>query len=60
MAYKNSGEGTDTKRTGKTEMIRIIPLKEKVEYELRYLLRAYPEDYARIMAEFKAFVERFE
>jgi hypothetical protein len=75
MAHKNSGQRAYTIGQSATTLklpqletiqrnnavpIRIIPTREKVEYELRFLIRAFPEDYPRLVAEFEEFVKKFD
>ena len=42
------------------EMIKVEPLKDKVEYEIRDVIRAYPEDFPRIVKAFQEFTEQFK
>lgn len=44
----------------KTDKIEYVAVREKVNYDIEILLRAYPEDYQRVIAELGKFVSQFD
>ena len=46
VAGKHNGQGLN--KLGKSQKIKYVPIKEKVNYEFKFILRALPEDFIYI------------
>ena len=53
---ENNNSEPATSVGGESEAI----VKEKVDYEIREIIRAYPEDYARILDSLEAWTAQFD
>jgi len=62
MANENLQQGLSKHRQGKAHVneFKYIPTKEKVEYEIREVIRAYPEDYPRIKQSLEEWAKQFD
>lgn len=58
MASKHNRPGYDKQRT--SEEIKYKPIKEKIQYEFKFIIRAMPEEFADIKASLEDWIKQWE